>query len=220
MKRRIVLVGPPASGKGSQASRIQEKHGIPAVSTGRLLRDEAKAGSELGRLAAEHTSKGHLAPDELVIAILEKWLDGGREAFVLDGFPRTLVQAVRLERFLKKLGTPLDIVLSLDCDVQTIEDRILNRMTCSACKSVFNVRLHLGGNEVSACPKCGGHLERRADDTREVLAKRLAVYAEKTEPLIGYYSDRNLLFRINANQDADAVFADIEAVLFSKSAVV
>lgn len=220
MKRRIVLVGPPASGKGSQASRIQEKHGIPAVSTGRLLRDEAKAGTELGLLAAEHTSKGHLAPDELVIAVLEKWLDGGREAFVLDGFPRTHLQAVRLESFLGKLGTPLDIVISLDCDVETIEDRILHRAVCSVCKSVFNVRVHLAGNDRASCPKCGGHLERRADDTREVLAERLKVYAEKTEPLIAFYAERNLLVRIDASQKAETVFTDIDAALMSKPATI
>ncbi|HEY5892852.1 MAG TPA: nucleoside monophosphate kinase [Chthoniobacterales bacterium] len=220
MKRRIVLVGPPASGKGSQANRIHEKHGIPAVSTGHLLRDEAKAGTELGRLAAEHTSKGHLAPDELVIAVVEKWLDGGREAFVLDGFPRTLLQAVRLESFLKKRGTPLDVVFSLDCEVETIEDRILNRMQCPICKSVFNVRTHLGGNHDARCPKCGGHLERRADDTREVLRERLRVYAEKTKPLMSFYAERNLLVRINGNRNADAVFADLDAVLVSNPVVV
>lgn len=214
MKHRIVLLGPPASGKGSQAQMISRQHGIPAVSTGHLLRDEARAGTELGRQAASFTSKGQLAPDELVLAVLQEWLDGGKDSFVFDGFPRTLAQAEKLEPLLAGLNTPLDLVLLLDCTLEVIRERILHRVQCMGCKSIYHVGLHVEA-DTTACPECGGMLMRRSDDTLEVLEQRMEQYARKTAPLIEFYEHRQLLRRIDAGRPAEIVFADIESALLA-----
>ncbi len=212
MKSRIVLLGPPASGKGTQAQRIAARFGIPAVSTGHLLRDEAAGSTGLGRRAASFTSKGQLAPDDLVLAVLKKWLGNGRESFVFDGFPRTLEQATILDPLLLEANIPLHVTLFLDCDLSTIQHRVLGRLTCSSCKSIFNIGLHIQ-SEHENCPKCAGKLERRADDTLEILEQRMAQYARKTEPLIAFYREKGILCKINASQESDAVFAEIEKEL-------
>ncbi|MEO7932571.1 MAG: nucleoside monophosphate kinase [Chthoniobacterales bacterium] len=214
MKRRIVLLGPPASGKGSQAQLIFQKYQIPAVSTGHLLRDEAAAKTELGQLAAAYTSKGQLAPDPLVMAVLKKWLGGGRESYVFDGFPRTLDQAIQLQPLLAAAGIPLEVVLFLECDFPTIEKRVLGRVTCSSCKTIFNIGLHVESG-TAPCPKCGGVLERRADDQPEVLQHRMVQYFEKTAPLVEFYQKQGLLRKIDANQSMDEIFSKIEEALLS-----
>jgi adenylate kinase len=212
VKSRIVLLGPPASGKGSQAQFIFQKYGIPAVSTGHLLRDEAAAATELGQQAAAYTSKGQLAPDELVMAILQKWLGSGRETFVFDGFPRTLAQAIQLKPLLEKRDLSLQAVLYLECDLSTIEKRVGGRVTCSQCKSIFQIGLHVANRE-APCPRCGAALERRADDLPEVLEQRMVQYFQKTAPLIEFYGNEGILHKINASQVAEAVFTQIEEVL-------
>ncbi len=214
MKRRIVLLGPPASGKGSQSQMIFQKYQIPAVSTGHLLRDEASAKTELGQQAGAYTSKGQLAPDNLVMAVLEKWLGGGRESYVFDGFPRTLEQAIQLQPLLANAHIPLEVVLFLECDFPTIEKRVLGRVTCSSCKTIFNIALHVE-SAASPCPNCGGVLERRADDQPEVLQHRMVQYFEKTAPLIDFYQKQELLYKIDANQSVDVVFSQIEEALLS-----
>lgn len=214
MKSRIVLLGPPASGKGTQAQRIAARFGIPAVSTGHLLRDEAAAKTELGQRAASFTSKGQLAPDDLVLSVLKNWLAAGRDTFVFDGFPRTLEQAVVLDPILEEARIPLDVTLFLDCDLTTIQHRVLGRLTCTSCKSIFNLGLHIS-TDTDPCPHCGGLLARRADDTLEILEKRMVQYAEKTEPLVAFYREKGILRTINASQEADAVFAEIERELLT-----
>ncbi|HEX8371766.1 MAG TPA: nucleoside monophosphate kinase [Chthoniobacterales bacterium] len=212
MKRRIVLLGPPASGKGSQAQLIFQKYQIPAISTGHLLRDEASANTDFGRQAAAFTSKGQLAPDDLVIAVLQKWLAGGRESYVFDGFPRTTEQAIQLRPLLMTAGIPLEIVLFLECDLPTIQSRVAGRVTCAGCKTIYNVGLHVKSSE-GGCPACGGELRRRADDLPNVLEQRMVQYAEKTAPLVSFYENEGILSRINANLMADEVFLEIEKEL-------
>lgn len=214
MKRRLVLLGPPASGKGTQAQLIFAKYQIPAVSTGHLLRDEAAAATDLGQQAASYTSKGQLAPDDLVMAVLQKWLGSGRDSFVFDGFPRTLEQAVHLKPLLENAQIPLELVLFLECDLATIEQRVRGRVTCSGCKSIFLIGLHVSSID-QPCPSCGGTLVRRADDEPEVLAHRMVQYAEKTAPLIEFYRAEGLLRKIHASQNAMDVFSEIETALKS-----
>lgn len=214
MKRRIVLLGPPASGKGTQAQLIFAKYQIPAVSTGHLLRDEAAAATDLGQRAASYTSKGQLAPDDLVMAVLQKWLGRGRDSFVFDGFPRTLEQAVQLKPLLENEQIPLELVLFLECDLATIEQRVRGRVTCSGCKSIFLIGLHVPSID-QPCPNCGGTLVRRADDEPEILAHRMVQYAEKTAPLIEFYRAEGLLRKIHASQNAMDVFSEIETALNS-----
>ena len=213
MKRRIVLLGPPASGKGSQAQLIFQKYQIPAVSTGHLLRDEAASQTELGQRAASYTSKGQLAPDDLVMAVLQKWLGDKRDSFVFDGFPRTLAQAIQLKPMLLEARIPLEIVLYLECDFPTIEKRVLGRVTCMLCKTIFQIGMHVASRE-TPCPQCGGSLERRADDEPEVLQQRMVQYFEKTAPLIEFYQNERILHKINATQTSERVFSEIiEALL-------
>jgi len=212
VKRRIVLLGPPASGKGSQAQMVSQKYQIPAVSTGHLLRDEALANSELGKQAASYTSKGQLAPDQLVMAVLKKWLGSGRNSYIFDGFPRTLAQALQLKPLLDSAQIPLDIVLFLECDFATIESRVLGRVSCFDCKKVFRVGLHVESAE-SPCPECGGRLIRRADDQPAVLQHRMVQYFDKTAPLVDYYRAEGILNVIDGSQALDNVFVQIEEAL-------
>ncbi len=193
---------------------IQDKYQIPAVSTGHLLRQEAAAGSELGQQAASYTSKGQLAPDALVMAVLKQWMKSGLDSYVFDGFPRTVAQAVQLEPMLAEARIPLEIVLFLKCDFSTIEKRVSGRVTCSGCQTIFQVGLHVTSAE-QACPKCSGKLERRADDQPEVLQQRMVQYAQKTEPLVEHYQANGLLHVINGNGEFDGVFAQIERALLS-----
>ncbi|MHA3770295.1 adenylate kinase family protein [Verrucomicrobiota bacterium sgz303538] len=212
MKRRIVLLGPPASGKGTQAELISAKFGIPTTSPGAILREERKAGTALGLEAERYTSKGRLIPDELIAGLINSWLEDHDGEFVFDGVPRSLGQAEALETVLNERNRPLDVVIALEADLETLKSRVASRVMCADCGRIFSVGLHV----VSAsdrCPNCGGHLIRRSDDTPETLAARLEEYSEKTEPLIAYYEQKELLRRVNSGLKPDLVFESIRAIL-------
>lgn len=214
MKKRIVLLGPPASGKGTQARFLFDKYAIPTVSTGQLLRAEAEAGTDLGKQAASFTSKGQLAPDELVIAVLQNWLGKGRDSYVFDGFPRTLAQATQLKPMLIGEMIPLELVILLNCDRETIEKRVRGRVTCQQCHQIFLIGLHV--DSVSKpCPSCGGVLMRRPDDQPDVLAQRMVQYSQKTAPLIEFYKSEGILKEIDAARSAEEVSLDIQAVMIT-----
>lgn len=212
MKRRLVLLGPPASGKGTQGQLICEKFKLSAPSPGAMLRDELKAQSELGIAAGKFANEGRLVPDELIVELVRRWLDSHDGSFIFDGFPRTLGQADAFEQVLEKRMMPLDAVLSLEADEATIERRISKRVVCGACGSSFSIGFHVDGVE-SPCPRCGGDLQRRRDDAPEILKQRLEEYRRKTEPLAAYYEGRGLLNRIDANRPPGVIFSEIVHIL-------
>jgi adenylate kinase len=207
-----VLLGRPASGKGTQSELIQRKFQIPGTSTGAILRREAKLNTPVGREADRIVSKGALAPDDLVLGLVGRWLDQHPEAFLFDGFPRTLPQAVAFEQMLEARQTPLDLAVFLKPSETTIAFRMVHRLTCSNCGKVVSIGRHVQSAS-EPCPNCGGKLEVRSDDNRSALALRLEEFQKKSLPLIDFYSERDLLVKVDANQEADRVFEKLSRVI-------
>ncbi|HRJ72356.1 MAG TPA: nucleoside monophosphate kinase [Terrimicrobiaceae bacterium] len=204
MKNRIVLLGPPASGKGTQAALLSATFGIPATSTGAMLREEKARGSAVGLEADRWTSAGELFPDELALRVVWNWIDG-RKRFILDGFPRTVGQAHSFDEGLEERDLPLDVVYFLNLSDELVRERMTSRVTCGDCGSVFNEKFH-NLRSGSACPKCGGILARRNDDTEEALARRLSQYREHTLPVASHYRGRGLLREVDVTAGRDEVF--------------
>lgn len=204
MKSRIVLLGPPASGKGTQASLLSATFGIPHASTGAMLREEKARGSRIGAEADRYTREGKLFPDDLAMEVVWQWLDG-RKRFILDGFPRTVGQAHSFDAGLEERRLPLDIVYLLELPEKAIRERMTSRLTCADCGSVFNETFH-NVTRATPCPKCGGRLARRADDTSEALDERLAQYQDLTVPVAAHYRSRGLLREIDVQPGRDEVF--------------
>jgi adenylate kinase len=204
MKNRIVLLGPPASGKGTQAALLAAAFGVPAGSTGAILREEKARGSEIGLEADRWTSQGKLFPDELALRVVWKWIDG-RKRFILDGFPRTLGQASAFDEGLAQRQLPLDAVYFLNLSEDLVRERMTSRLTCTACGAVFNEKFH-NVTAQTPCPKCGGALGRRNDDTLEALGSRLAQYREHTLPVVDHYRGRGLLREVDVTPGRDEVF--------------
>jgi len=213
---RIVLLGAPGSGKGTQSQRLVERHGIPQVSTGDLLRAAVKAGTPLGIHAKAIMDAGKLVDDATMLGIIRERLaqPDAREGFILDGFPRTLAQAEGLERLLQALGTPLDAVVQMEVDYDKLVKRISGRRTCTNCGRVFNI--HTAPPPPEGC--CAApHLVQRPDDKEETVAKRLEVYDEQTRPLIEHYAAQGLLRMIDADAVMEEVTHRLEAALAPRS---
>jgi len=207
---RIVLLGAPGSGKGTQSQRLVERLGIPQVSSGDLLRAAVARGTELGRRAKEAMDGGRLVDDSLVLQMIRERLGAGdtRRGFILDGFPRTLAQAEALERLLRDLTQPLDAVVQLEVDAAELVRRISGRRCCADCGRVFNLFTSpRAAIESEPCPKTGAphRLTQRPDDNEATVAERLRVYEEKTRPLIDFYRARGLLRVIDAMGDVEEV---------------
>ncbi|HEX5176898.1 MAG TPA: nucleoside monophosphate kinase, partial [Chthoniobacteraceae bacterium] len=157
MKRRIVLLGPPASGKGTQAEMLRNAYQLPIVSTGAILREEQRLGTQLGKEAAAITRTGGLLPDATILSLIRAWLAAHNSEFVFDGFPRTVNQARSLDALLAERGTPLELVIALEADLPTLQERVTRRLVCTQCRAVVSTGLHV--DDVSApCPVCGGTL--------------------------------------------------------------
>jgi len=210
VKQRIVLLGPPASGKGTQADLLSSAYGIPHVSTGALLRSECSKGTDLGREADAFTRRGLLVPDELAVRIVTAWISEHGPRFLLDGFPRTVGQAESLSTSLQALQAPLDLVVVLELGEEEIRRRIGERLSCLACGATYSKGLH-GCTEGIPCPRCGTALVKRNDDTSEALSERLRIYRESTAPVIGFYESREpgIFHRIPAAGGSEEVFASL-----------
>jgi adenylate kinase len=213
VKKRLVLLGAPGSGKGTQAEMITRHSQIPVTSTGAILRREVELGTLLGIETAEKTKHGELVPDKIIIDLIEDWVRlHGAHGFVFDGFPRTIPQAEALQGILVRHRTPLDLAIWLDVSADTIKDRISHRLQCQSCgfttsegAAVFSER--------AICPYCDGPLIRRMDDDAAVLETRLSEFNSKTQPVADFYANMSLLRKIDGNRDRDAVFADISRLI-------
>lgn len=194
---RIVLLGPPGSGKGTQAVRLAEHYKLQHVSTGDILRDEVSRQTELGKKAKKFMDQGELVPDQLVVDMIASRL---KDAFVLDGFPRSLPQAESLDALLKEKNVPLSAVFNLDVSEEEIVRRLTKRLVCLDCKAVFPA-----GTQ-GTCLKCGGSLGKRGDDKPETIRERLRVYRQKTKPLEDYYRRQGLLRQIPGLGAPDEIF--------------
>lgn len=199
-----MLLGPPASGKGTQASLLGATFGIPHASTGAMLRSERARGSAIGLEADSYTSKGFLFPDELALRVVDTWLEG-RTRFILDGFPRTLGQARAFDQLLAGKELDLQTVYLLDLPDEEVRSRMLGRLTCSSCGAVFNETFHKITSD-HPCPQCRAALVRRKDDTEEALGQRLQQYHDLTEPVASHYASAGLLKTIDVRPGRDAVY--------------
>jgi adenylate kinase len=210
---RIVLLGAPGSGKGTQAEMITRHFAIAVTSPGTILRRERDLGTPLGLKADEISKQGGLVPDEIIVHLIEDWLNlHGKEGFVFDGFPRTVKQAERLDEILQKRETVLELAIWLEVSEQTVRDRIAGRLQCRRCG--FTTSLTSAGfADRPVCPYCDGPLIRRDDDDASVLETRLAEFKAKTEPLLSFYERDGALHRIDGNRDRETVFADISVLI-------
>ena len=211
---RMVIFGPPGSGKGTQAKLVSELYGIPHISTGDILREEVERGSDLGRMAESYMSRGLLVPDEVVIGIVRQRLmrEDCRPGFILDGFPRTLRQAEELDRILGELGWRLDVVVNLVVSEEEVLRRITLRRVCSVCGEIYHLEFN-PPRRPGICDRCGGRLYQREDDTEETVRKRLQVYRAQTEPILRYYRERGLVRDVDGNPPIEEVFEKVKAVL-------
>jgi adenylate kinase len=199
VKRRIILLGPPASGKGTQAEMLTAKYNLPAASTGALLREERARGTALGRKADSWTSRGMFFPDEIAMRVVRQWLSKcGTGGFVLDGFPRTIGQA-------RAFDEGFDAVFHLALSDDAIRERVASRITCAHCGASFSAKIH-GVLEGDACLACGKPLVRRGDDKPEAIEERLEQHRLHTEPVIDFYRGSDRLIELDATTGRNAVF--------------
>ena len=203
---RLVLVGPPGAGKGTQAQFIASHLSVPKISTGDIFRANVSEGTPLGKQAREFMDAGDLVPDEITVGMVEERLaeDDASKGFLLDSFPRTVPQARTLDELLDKLGAALDVVLELVVDDDEVVRRLSGRRTCRSCGHIWHVDFDPPSRE-GVCDICGGNLFQRDDDKPETVRHRLEVYYEQTSPLIGYYAQRRLLVGIDAMGPVDDV---------------
>ncbi|MGV0817469.1 adenylate kinase [Martelella sp. AMO21009] len=212
---RLILLGPPGAGKGTQAQRIVANHGIPQLSTGDMLRAAVAAQTEVGKKAKAVMDAGGLVSDDIVIAIVSERIDQDdcKDGFILDGFPRTLVQADATEKMMAAKGIALDAVIEIQVNDETLAERIAGRYSCAKCGAGYHDEFHKPKVE-GVCDVCGStEFKRRPDDNRETVEKRLKAYYKETAPLIGYYYAKGKLSSVDGMASMDDVTASIEKVL-------
>lgn len=203
---RMILLGPPGAGKGTQAKTLAQRLGLPHISTGDLLRQNVSQGTNLGKQAKDFMNRGALVPDELVTQMLNERVTrpDTEKGFILDGYPRNINQAMALDDMLKKRDAAIDIVIYLDSSEPIIIQRLSGRLVCSACGANFHAT-NMPPKVNMICDNCQGKLYQRSDDKPETIKNRLRVYLEESSPLIQYYNDKHKLHRLSADEDKDAV---------------
>ena len=211
---RVVMLGAPGSGKGTQAQRIQKDHGLPQVSTGDLLRKAVADKTPLGLAAKKVMDAGELVSDDIVLGMIRERIaqPDAKRGFILDGFPRNTAQANSLDALLRELELTLDRVVLMDVDFEILMKRLTGRRTCSKTGAVLNVYFSSPA-ELEACRKAGGELVQRDDDKEATIRNRLQVYERQTAPLVDYYTTKGLLATVSATGDVDAVYGRLKAAL-------
>lgn len=211
---KIILMGPPGAGKGTQAEKLVELYQIPHISTGDMFRKAQKDGTELGLKAKSFMDQGQLVPDEVTVGIVKERLAEAdcKDGFLLDGFPRTVQQADALDNILAELEMALDCVVNIEVDKAFLVDRLTGRRVCRACGATYHIANKAPKVE-GVCDKCGGELYQRGDDTIETVSNRLDVYAAQTAPLIDYYKSKGIMSSIDGSKSMEDVLADIRTAL-------
>ncbi len=209
---RIVLLGAPGAGKGTQCKRIAERYGLQHLSSGDILRDQRAAGTELGKRAQSYMDSGALVPDEIIVDMM---IDATKKSpaagFILDGFPRTVNQAAELDKSLDSSNQDIDVILNLQIDDQVIQERMTGRRSCPKCGAVYHIK-NLKPKVDEICDNDGTNLIQRPDDSPEVVANRLKTYHQQTEPMVDYYKDNRMIYDIDANKNAD----EVSTLIFEK----
>lgn len=214
--KNIMFIAPPAAGKGTQAEMVVMKYEIPHISTGDILREISKEDSELGNYVLETLTSGRLVKDEITYQLIEERLkkEDCKNGFIIDGFPRTLDQALKYDEILSHLGQEIGYVFLLEIDEKTLEKRITGRRICEECKSVFNINEEERTPQIeSSCDYCGGHLYQRSDDNITSFQTRYQMYLEKTQPIVKHYEDMGVLYRIDGTKPIGRVFHEIDCII-------
>lgn len=211
---KVVMLGAPGAGKGTQAKMIAAKYDVPHISTGDIFRANIKEGTELGKKAKSYMDQGLLVPDELVVDLVVDRLqqEDCNNGYILDGFPRTIPQAEALDAALNKLNTKLDVALDIDVADDFIVKRMGGRRACVTCGATYHI-VNIPSKKEGICDTCGGELVLRDDDKPETVEKRLKVYHEQTKPLIDYYKNSGILVTLDGTKDMNEVFSNICSVL-------
>jgi len=213
-RMRIIIIGPPGSGKGTRAKIVGRLYGVPVLTSGDMLREAAAEGTEHGKIAEEYMNRGDLVPDDIVIAIMEERLkrEDTRKGFVLDGFPRSVKQAAALDRILGDIKAEIDVVLAVTAKPDTIVNRLTHRRSCPKCGSVYHLR-DLPPKKVGICDECGGQLIQREDDKEEIIRRRFEVYERQTFPIIERYSTVGKFREVSGELDIEDIPAALEKIL-------
>jgi adenylate kinase len=211
---KIIMLGAPGAGKGTQAKQIAEKYSIPHISTGDIFRANIKNGTELGKKAKTYMDQGLLVPDELTCDLVVDRIkqDDCKNGFILDGFPRTIPQAEALDAALSKMGEKMDYAIDVDVPDENIVRRMGGRRVCLNCGATYHI-VSIPTKVEGICDKCGSEVVLRDDDKPETVQKRLSVYHEQTQPLIDYYNKQGILKTVNGTRPLEEVFADIVTIL-------